>query len=75
MAGETHYLHGAEDVRRAASTMSAAAETMRSAAAYIDEALQRAARQREEQLAQLTALVERLERLPDKFAQALHRVL
>lgn len=39
--GESIHLHGAEDVRKAGFQMTEAAETMRRAAAQIDEALQR----------------------------------
>lgn len=55
-------LLGAEDVTRAGRQIAEAAETISSALRYHEEALQREAQRRDEALAQLAALVARLEK-------------
>lgn len=60
---ETHVLLGAEEVGRAAATMSSAAQEMSRAAGYNDEAFRRHAQFMDDWLSRFEAVVERLERV------------
>lgn len=62
MGERDHYLHGAEEVRSAANTMSRAADSMRSAADTFSSAVERQISYQEEWLQRFEAIVERMNR-------------
>lgn len=72
----TEYVHlvGAEQVERAGSRMSGAAETFSSSVGWMSEALDRENTRRDEALGRLEALVERFEKAASTLAAAVELV-
>lgn len=62
MSERDHYLHGADDVRAASSTMSSAANRMVSAADTFSSAVERQISYQEEWLRRFEEIVERMNR-------------
>lgn len=60
MSERDHYLHGADDVRSAASTMSSAAREMKEAASNMDSALERHRTFMDNWLREFEEIVERM---------------
>lgn len=67
MGERDHYLHGAEDVRSAASSMRSAADTMSSAASSMQDAANRIRDTNFEQQRFLTEWLDRLEAIVEKI--------